>query len=399
MQNKIGIFNTIGLRLGGFNIKASKKCTESEIEENARAGYTLLASFVIAFFSYSFCFFFFTDDITLSGILGFIFAAVIISIDRALITLTDLSKFSISSLIRFFLAICLAGIMAEPLILGIYQDAVKEEQYTVLTHKIKETEAPFDRKIEKKEAILQEQRYDVKLKRDEYIDELDGSGGSGKKGEGIIAKRKEKAFSDAQKDLIELERWISEEIKQIKLDKSSAVAGLESSVANGLLGSIKTLHNIAEKETVVFYSSWAIRICLILIELLPILIKISRSKGKGVYYNVIGQENIETLEYLNKTAPLSTQKKVLEHSNLLNAEIQAAKLRAINLSADHELEMIKTLIAKLMVAIQVEQEQFEKVDKANIPEKHKNDVAEKIKVMFTDFMATFETYMTANFNK
>lgn len=396
MKNKIGIITRIGLWLGGYTIDSCKKCSLNEIKERSRQGYTFLIPFTVGCFSYSYCYYFYLEDLYTAVAIGVLMAIIVVAIDRAIISLTDLTKVTFTALLRIMLTVILAIIMAEPITVAIFKDSIEEEQFVSLHEQKKEIAQPYEVKIDRLESKLNDFRYDVRDKRDELGDEIDGSGGSLQIGDGPVAANKREALKLAQEEFDNARDRIVPQIEKLKEDKRIAVSALEGSFADGMLGSINTLHKIADKEPVVFIGLWSIRFALVIIELLPILLKVSPRKNPGILEEVYAFENEAARDILASTSSLESDKQIIELQNLLNLEINQLKIQQINTLYDGQLERIKVLLDKIIKAMEEEDAQEQRIENSTLSDVNKQKILSKIKELFRDFGIDYEALFKFN---
>ncbi|MBL0053076.1 MAG: DUF4407 domain-containing protein [Bacteroidetes bacterium] len=88
----------------------------------------------------------------------------------------------------------------------------------------------------------------------------------------------------------------AQKINIVDAEKQGEFNTIESKNADGLIGRMRALTALGEKEPVVKFTTWLLRIFFCLIELLPLLIKISPTGDRWLYYELIDINDKERAE-------------------------------------------------------------------------------------------------------
>jgi hypothetical protein len=267
------------------------------------AGSLVFIPAFVALFSYSYGFFFIFNNVKPAIIGGVASAIVLLIIDRSIMGYGRPGKFSLGMLGRVFLAITVGFLLAEPLILKVFQDSIKEEQFQKVISAKNKNAVKYDNQIAELQKGLSEDQIKLDQLQKAYTAEMDGTGGSKIRNRGPIYQQKYADYLDYQKSYNTEQTTIAAEIAEIQKQKSQELELVEQNNADGLMGRMRALTALGEKEPVVRWTTWLLRCFFIFIELLPLLIKISPTGDCGLYIKLIDmndEEKEKTYEMLSK---------------------------------------------------------------------------------------------------
>jgi phosphate/sulfate permease len=256
-------------------------------------GMTVLATWSFATLAWTYFWSTITNSLFLSTALGIFMGFIILTIDRALIKgMNKFNKNKVAPLIlRSVLAITLGTFMAQPAILFMFDKEIKLQ--ASLDNEVRKREKqkeldslynPQKQVLNAKRTQLQSQldtKYnEVAKARQEYVAEIDGTGGSGKVGIHNIAIAKKAEYEKLDGEYKQLTSTLSPDIATIDSSLASinrttqqentVFAGL---LNNGFLTRIEALNNLVKSNAALQWRYILIVIILMLIELMPILAK------------------------------------------------------------------------------------------------------------------------------
>jgi len=129
-----------------------------------------------------------------------------------------------------------------------------------------------------------------------YLDEINGTGGSGRRGVDIVAKEKQKIYSDA------LDNYKNEKLKldqmrsEFENDKAVFKTKMESSLPEGLLHRIEAMFDLIYKSPVMAVFCGIFTLILLILDLMVVIVKISSSKTnyerKNEEIEIIGESRM-----------------------------------------------------------------------------------------------------------
>ncbi len=294
-----------------------EKCPTNQAKYTSIGVITFLISF-LAIFSGAF-FFSSTFDIpfvlALPG--GILFGILIFSIDRVVLTSfrkEDTSKISIIQ--RYILTISIAFLIGEPLLLHIFRKEIAfemaQKSQVVSADSRQKAFGRFQTEIntletenKKIEERLDTLNQDRDTKENAVIGEIEGTIGSGKKGEGPAAARKNTAFTEADAKYKEYKTDSSDIIKQNKermatmrgeIETETRTIAAANAQADGFLAKHAALFNIITTQPGAAFVYIPLFFFLLFFETLPLSLKVFGKKS--VYDQTLEQEETGAIENL-----------------------------------------------------------------------------------------------------
>ncbi len=235
------------------------------------------------------------------GLLGIFMGGFVLSIDRVLISSINKAKNNIVAIVlRVGMALCIGAFLAQPVILFIFSSDVDREIPLILDKRLAEKKVEIEQvyRSRKDELLTNKKRLEDELKeknnlaiqkQNDYLKEIDGTGGSGKYGIGGIAEAKQKSFMLVQADLEktqqetkkELEK-ITKELDEINTKITKSVSDFEKTLdGKGFLIKKEALESLFEKDKTHSLQNqyYLLTVILTLFELIPIISKLFLSYG------------------------------------------------------------------------------------------------------------------------
>jgi hypothetical protein len=263
--------------------------------------------------------------------LGLFMGFIILTIDRALIK--GINKFNKRKaaplLLRSLLAITLGTFMAQPAVLYMFDKEVKmqasldnEGRKRTKQLQVDSLFNPQKKALEAEKAYYDNQlttKYnEVGAARQGFVQEIDGTGGSGKIGISTIAKAKRLEYEKLDEDY----KKLSVDLAPKKAATDSALAVVNASIKrenetfaallnNGFLTRIEALNNLVKSNTALQWRYILIVVILMLIELMPVLAK--TLLPSGTY-----DDKVRLREDMEKEVAASNQLKEKELKELYN---------------------------------------------------------------------------------
>ena len=256
-------------------------------------GTTVLATWSFATLAWTYFWTTITSNLLLSVLLGLFMGFIILTIDRALIK--GMNKFNKNKiaplLLRSILAITLGTFMAQPAILFMFDKEIKLQASldNELRKRVKQQELdslfnPQKNSLHAEKMQLQNQltgQYtEVSVARQQFLAEIDGTGGTGKVGIQNIAKAKKAEYEKLDSQYRQLNSSLLPRIATI----DSSLNAIDNQVKkendtftgllnNGFLTRIEALNNLVKKNSALQWRYLLIVVILMLIELMPVLAK------------------------------------------------------------------------------------------------------------------------------
>lgn len=233
--------------------------------------------------------------------LGIFMGGFVLSIDRVLISSINKKKNNIVAIVlRIVMALCIGAFLAQPIILFIFSSDVDREIPILLDKKLAEKKIEVEQVYQsrKDELLANKKKLETELKektdlatekQNDYLKEIDGTGGSGKYGIGGIAEAKKNSYMTVKEDLekqgksiaAELEK-ITKELDEINLKVTKSVADFEKTLdGKGFLIKKEALQSLFDKDKTHGLQNqyYLLMVILTLFELIPIISKLFLSYG------------------------------------------------------------------------------------------------------------------------
>jgi hypothetical protein len=330
-------------------------------------GTTVLGTWSFATLAWTYFWSTVTNNWFISVLLGLFMGFIILTIDRALIK--GINKFNKNKiaplLLRSVLAITLGTFMAQPAVLYMFDKEVKLQASLDNEARKRDKQQQLDSLYNPQKNNLNAQRlqlqtqlttkYDEVTKaRQEYVAEIDGTGGTGKIGISTIARAKRGEYEKLDGEYSQLASSVKPNIASIDSNlavinaalkkENDAFAGL---LNNGFLTRIEALNNLVKSNTALQWRYFLIVVILMLIELMPVLAK--TLLPSGTY-----DEKVRLREDMEKEIAQSNQlkeKDLKELYNQLAKENDEVFLRQLFASTEDERkEKMKSRLAKWSTA-------------------------------------------------
>ena len=233
--------------------------------------------------------------------LGIFMGGFVLSIDRVLISSINKKKNNIVAIVlRIVMALCIGAFLAQPIILFIFSSDVDREIPILLDKKLAEKKIEVEQVYQsrKDELLANKKKLETELKektdlatekQNDYLKEIDGTGGSGKYGIGGIAEAKKNSYMTVKEDLekqgksitTELEK-ITKELDEINLKVTKSVSDFEKTLdGKGFLIKKEALQSLFDKDKTHSLQNqyYLLMVILTLFELIPIISKLFLSYG------------------------------------------------------------------------------------------------------------------------
>lgn len=276
----------------------------SEHTKYSGLGGVLLATFVLATLSSGYAVYSVFGNWIWTIVFAVIWGLIIFNFDRFLVS--TMRKYGVSRRKQIWMAIprlalaCLIGItIARPLELKIFEKEIAVKMQENLHHKIQNNDSllQIENKLLVQGAESERQRLALRksaiedslsMLQSSYIQEADGTGGSGQRGIERLTRLKMDAYNQAQLQYAPELRSIDSNLKAQDHILSTAKSDLEqkrkdyaaTAAANtGFLEKNKALSDLADEESSVWWTSTLLSLLIILIEVGPILSKLIMPVG------------------------------------------------------------------------------------------------------------------------
>ncbi|MEP7279763.1 MAG: DUF4407 domain-containing protein [Bacteroidota bacterium] len=276
----------------------------SEHVKYAGLGGVILATFVLASLSAGYAIYSVFDNLGWAFAFAFIWGLIIFNFDRFLVG--TMRKYGVSTRKQMWMAVprlalaLLIGItIARPLELKIFEKEIDTRVAQNMHHKILLNDSLLQRENELQLQAASTERYRLLARkisledtlhrlRQSYVQEADGTGGSGRRGIENLTRLKMEAYTSlheqSQPEIKQLETGIAQQdsiINDARAGLQSNRKKYETTVKNnvGFLERNKALSDLSGEEVSVFWTSLLLSLLVILIEIGPIVSKLIMQVG------------------------------------------------------------------------------------------------------------------------
>lgn len=287
------------LHCAGINLEILEKCPTQKTKYTCIGG-TVLATATIASVSFGFAIYTVYGHVVQSIIAGMIWGGIIFNLDRLFLASVRIHKNvwkeMLTAVPRLFFAALISFAISKPLELSIFRTEIEAEMTSARTIAYAEAKSRLDntpafrneiKSLEDQNEAARQHLADVGAARDtaysSFIAEAEGTAGSKIVGRGpVFAEKKaeaEKLERNLQTEKREVEQQISRNearLAEINAIKNNQLVAMEASQrsATGMLGRIRALHVLSERDPAVKGTSLVVTLLLLSLEICPLALKL-----------------------------------------------------------------------------------------------------------------------------
>ena len=129
-----------------------------------------------------------------------------------------------------------------------------------------------------------------------YLDEINGSGGTGRRGVDVVAKEKHKIYSDSEANYENEKKKLDQMRIDFEKDKIAYKSKLESSTSDGLLHRIEALFTLIKNNPVMAIFCLVFTLIFLILDLMVVLVKCFSDKSnyerKNEEIEIIGESRM-----------------------------------------------------------------------------------------------------------
>ena len=371
---------------GGYDQETVKQCGSGEINRMTIFGTMILIPAFVGMFSLGYAFYLIFKNQLIAVIAGITWSIIVLFIDRAIVGYSR-SKFNLGTLGRVLLGFIIGLFVSEPLLLAFFSDAIQRSEFQNVVLKENQLNKIYDSKVAKLENHLNSLREYNRKAQAKYQNELDGTGGSKVHGNGVIYKRLHADYLSDSSYLSSQVHKVNGVIADINKERLSAINAMKAdhSETKGLLTKVIALNRLANQKgnMGVYIVVWVTRLFFLLIELIPILMKITPTGYKGMYHEFIDQNDSELLDHLKFTSKMRVAMLQKEYdlkytidmlnlnSSLIEAKVNSAERDAYFLmdeltAVTKKHNSFKQLVTKRMEDVDIQEKVFNELDAISI---------------------------------
>jgi hypothetical protein len=322
-MNKLNYFEKHLIENGGYSPVIAHHCSEDEQQRMKLRGLLIYIPTLLAFLGMFLMVHYKSNEYQYSTIAAVLWAMVIFHVDKAMMQSTSSNVISLFGRIVF--AIVNSIVIGECILLLVFSDTIDQKAQSIKQMEIDKIENIYTEKQDEIYKKLSNAKKALDKSYDNYIKEIDGSGGSGERGIGLIAQEKYEGYSNELKKYSLDTSHLYIKLRDQEKTKKNEIEAYVRSIANDLPGRLDTLHSV--NSNYIHLGAWLLRILLLLVELLPILLKFGSSKASDIYDKLLqeqGKHKFGQIEAAsqNEMEILSEKRKYIKSTAKLKANYE-----------------------------------------------------------------------------
>ena len=369
----------------GCDIATLLQCNSAEQRKMAIIGSCVLITPMLGVASGTFAMLTFSKNLWLSLGFGLLWGFVIFLIERAVVANTRPGEFNMGVLARLTLACIFALVIAVPMELKVFEDAIKEKLANNLNGNIKGINADYDAQIENIKNDLNIEKSKVEVLRQSYIGEVDGTSGSKVAYRGPIAKEKERLWNEETAVYNKMNADAQKRISALNEKREQKIGAKGKSQAVGFLGSMRVLGELSKEDNTVLWGVWLIRLFFLAIELIPIFVKLSSGPGSNVYHDIAKQNGAMAISVNAQMEEVRAEEMIKQQRASVNKELlelQFAEEKAVMDDAQKRFDFYMAQLKKVSDRkLQVQHHIFSTVKDENL----RHHLMDQIEQIYDDF--------------
>lgn len=340
---QISFLQRFFINLTGHDIETVENTTSAEKTRIVTMGVSLLVPIIFGTLSGGYTAYLFIHSPWAYAV-GLAWGTVVYLIDRVLLSMT--SQNVLGYVMRLLMAVLIGLAVSLPLKLKIFEDAIVEELQGQNQEKMNQIQQKYQPKLDAIDADLHRKEAMLEGQRKTWEVEMDGSGGTKKRGIGIIARTKGTEYRKAQQDFDAYRTAKLNEKESLTHTTKVEIQSMSLASANGFMGQYKALGRVSEKEPFIKMAAYIIWALFTLIELIPLLVKIT--SRDNLYDNVVALNNKAKLVSTDNVNTLKIEADTLAQSKLIHAKMNNIKLATATNDVDTQAKMAEMYVQKLM---------------------------------------------------
>lgn len=398
-------------------------------------GFSILLTTFAAILSGGYAFYTTFKDPLISLVLGIFWGLFIFNMDRLIVLTTHKEKKNIGKqifmgLLRVFVAVLIAAIVAKPLELKIFEKPILAEidkENARVAIEIEKTlndgmpEIPqLQAEKQRLEKTISEKEKNRDLSCNKMIEEAEGTSGTGKEGKGPVYAEKQEICVKQKQELEALRskteprlaetRQRLEKLQNEKDQKSEKIKTSQQN-ADDIITQLNTLERLGQKNPAIAHASHAISWLFIIMDTVPIFAKLM---GKRSPYDAMLERrehelienaeqeipNISEIVRRQKRFELEQYQKAIEKastSNAMSEVLQAVAAEIINHTKQQLLKLVSKYRLPRSIKTAIQKEQNSTAEKIYIAQKQERETQRKVNQFVADATQTLRNFVNGFF--
>lgn len=376
------------LLAAGVDEDSINNCTSSEKSKYKTLGALVYVPLVTGIGSIIFASLYFTHNPFIIALVSLAWGSVIFTIERALISSLRPGTLNFAVFFRVVSAIAMSLIISELLIMFVFRDQIAKLNNIGVDAEVKRTHEEYAAKIASLQDGLKSYGDDLSKQEQSLIEEIEGIGGSMRRGDGKVAAEKRNAL-ERKKALYEEEKLrTNEEIALLRQQEAQLTNSSEARREVGLLGAIMGLHELARKNRMVLWILLIMHVFFLTVELMPLVLKVS-FKGSQ-YYDMIDMEEQQHLDAARQLSEAETNVLLLKGQYQLRCEELNMNTQSIQADVNANCDQYACIAEALLKATQKATE-LEKKASETVQDDKLNQLKQKLDALYASLLETAQT--------
>ncbi len=384
-MKKMNLITRFLCSCAGCDIATLNQCNSAEQRKMSIIGSCVTITPLLGMASGTFAIMTFCKNLLLSIGFGILWGFVIFLIERAVVSNTRPGQFNMGVLARLLLACIFAVVIAVPMELKVFEDAIQEKLANNLSGNVKDITSDYDSRILKINRDIATEKAKVDELRTNYIGEVDGTTGSKVAYRGPIAIEKQKLWNQetaVYKNMIANKQI---EIEALNKQQIAKISRTTDAQAQGFLGRMRALGELSKADSTVRWGMWLIRLFFLSIELIPIFIKLSSGQNGDAYYEIAKQNGVMAVSVNGLMETVRAEEMVKQQRAMVNKELlelQLSEEKSVIDSAQKRFDFYMTQVKKACDRkLQMQHHIFTTVK----DEQLRNQMLDQIEEIYSDF--------------
>ena len=376
----------------GVDEEVLDRCSSHEKNKYQVLGtlvYVPLATSMIAVFCASR---YFTHNLIAVIAAGVFWGALVFLIERALISSIRPHTVNFAVIFRVITALVMSVIVSELLILFLFQDHVAEHISRKAEDEIRNIHTTYGGQVDALQEGLRAYAEELSLQEKSLIEEIEGSGGSMRRGDGRVAAEKRKAL-DRKKALFEEEKQrVSNEVAALRQQEAQSVESCNERHVAGLLGSIVGLHHLAGVNKTVLAALIAFHIFFLCIELMPLVIKITYQGTQ--YYDMVDMEESQHLSVARQLSEDKTRALLVEGQYQLRMREKNLDTQSVSVEMVANNEQFSAIAESFLLSAQKVSD-LKKQAESTVDEDKQGELSKRLDELYAKMLQTVDVNVYA----
>lgn len=370
---KISFFEKLIINFAGYDVETVANSSSAEKKRVVTLGLTLFVPVLLGTFSGGYAIATIAKNPNAAWY-GLVYGFIIYLIDRAMLSITNQNW--ITYVGRMLLAVIVGLVISLPIKLLIFDDSIQEELHAQAQKERNNIENKYAAVISQKYNEINNDKLIIETDYKAWMTEMDGSGGTQKRGRGNIADVKENEYRAKATISKAFQAMKYAEIDSLRTVMTTEINEKLNAQGTGLLSRYNALGRVAGREPFVKTATYILWAFLTLLELVPLLVKMASSGN--LYDSIIKSNNTAKLLSVENTNVLKAEAETLAQKKVIQSKMNQVKIDIAMNDVDNEVQMAEMYIKKIVEMSKNESKKTKEIQKTDLSETKKDELTEKL---------------------